>query len=677
MNHIYKIWHYGFLARYSFWGKDIPCNRLESCLDYRHINTTARKDIMKRALIMLLLMTALTLIWAVPREMVVLEITTGTWCPYCPGASIGAHDLLEAGINVAVVKNHGGDSYENAYSSARNSYYGVSSYPSSFFDGLNVYEGGHNTQSLYSVFLPRVNARLAIPSKYTITAEGSLDSGVLTVDVTVSKPEADTNTNVFLRSYITESNIQQNWQGQTQLDYVNRLMAPSATGTAISLDTGESVTHTLTFNLNSIWQLPNLELVLFLQNNSSKEILQGTKYSVPGLAGAYPVSTEALLFPDTYVSGLSSMPITFYNFSNNTVSATMETTNPTFFADITALEIPALSSATTMVHFVPSTVGDISGELVVNGNFPDHPVLTIPLAGHAFVNAAPLVADVSITGPPVVLQTITGTYVFSDPDGDNEGTSIYEWYKVVNGNNQLIPGENEITYDIAANDINKQFVFKVTPVDQYGMAGTPVFSDPSPTIVNLPSPQNFAGYVEAPNTAILTWEKPMYFNDRGFVGYRLFRNDLVITDISDPDILTYSDADLPDGVYNYKLCSIFNNPQNFSLPTPVVTLTIEGSDTEDDVIAAQLGVSAMPNPFQSETKFQIKSSPNLDITFQVFNIRGQLIRNWKARADAMGNTILNWDGKDDRGDIAESGVYLYRMESAGKRIQGKIIRVSK
>ncbi|HCM15371.1 MAG TPA: hypothetical protein DHW79_05420 [Candidatus Cloacimonas sp.] len=85
----------------------------------------------------------------------------------------------------------------------------------------------------------------------------------------------------------------------------------------------------------------------------------------------------------------------------------------------------------------------------------------------------------------------------------------------------------------------------------------------------------------------------------------------------------------------------------------------------------------MPNPFQSETKFQIKSSPNLDITFQVFNIRGQLIRNWKARADAMGNTILNWDGKDDRGDIAESGVYLYRMESAGKRIQGKIIRVSK
>jgi len=130
-------------------------------------------------------------------------------------------------------------------------------------------------------------------------------------------------------------------------------------------------------------------------------------------------------------------------------------------------------------------------------------------------------------------------------------------------------------------------------------------------------------------------------------------------------------------VYNYKLCSIFNNPQNFSLPTPVVTLTIEGSDTEDDVIAAQLGVSAMPNPFQSETKFQIKSSPNLDITFQVFNIRGQLIRNWKARADAMGNTILNWDGKDDRGDIAESGVYLYRMESAGKRIQGKIIRVSK
>ena len=632
---------------------------------------------MKQFLVLLMLLVSMTFIWAVPREMVVLEIGTGTWCPYCPGASMGAHDLLNAGINVAVVKNHNGDSYANTYSNTRNNYYGISNFPSALFDGLNVYEGGSNTQSLYSTYLPRVNARLAIPSKYTITAEGYYESGVLTVDVTVSKPEADTNTNVFLRSYITESNIQQNWQGQTQLDYVNRMMAPSASGTAITLNTGESVTETLTFNLNSSWQMPNLELVLFLQNNSTKEILQGVKYSVPGLSGAFPASAEALLFPDTYVSGLNSLPITFFNFSNDPVSATLETTNPTFFADVTEMEIPALQSFTTMVHFFPTTTGDISGNLIVTGNFTDHPVLTIPLAGHAFVNASPIVADVCVTGPPVVLQTITGSYVFSDPDGDNEGTSLYQWYKVVNDANQLIVGADQITYTIAANEINKRFVFKVTPVDQYGMAGTPVYSEPSPAVISLPAPQNFAGYVEAPNTAVLTWQKPMYFDNRGFVGYRLYRNDLVIADIPNPDVLTYRDEGLAMGVYEYKLCSIFNNPQNFSLPTPVVSLTIDASDNEDSVSLAQIGVRAMPNPFHSETSFRIKSHPNREITFHVFNIRGQVIRQWKAYADATGNALLNWDGKDDRGSLAESGVYLYKMESEGKTIQGKIIRVSK
>ena len=34
---------------------------------------------------------------AVPREMVVMEIGTGTWCTYCPGAAMGADDLLENG----------------------------------------------------------------------------------------------------------------------------------------------------------------------------------------------------------------------------------------------------------------------------------------------------------------------------------------------------------------------------------------------------------------------------------------------------------------------------------------------------------------------------------------------------------------------------------------------------
>ena len=207
---------------------------------------------MRKLGLILLLIATFSFMVAVPREMVMVEIGTGTWCPYCPGASMAAHDLLTNGHNVAVIKNHNGDPYANTYSNARNSYYGISSFPTAKFDGILEVVGGSNTQSLYNSYLPKVNQRLAVPSHYTIVAgEGELNNGILTLPVTVTKVEDDTNTNVVLHSSITESNIAQNWQGQTRLDNVNRLMSPSVTGSPITLNTGESTTVNLTFNLSS------------------------------------------------------------------------------------------------------------------------------------------------------------------------------------------------------------------------------------------------------------------------------------------------------------------------------------------------------------------------------------------------------------------------------------------
>ncbi|HQB97725.1 MAG TPA: Omp28-related outer membrane protein, partial [Candidatus Cloacimonadota bacterium] len=315
---------------------------------------------------------------------------------------MGAHDLLEAGYNVAVVKNHNGDPYANTFSNTRNTYYGINSFPTATFDGLNAISGGSNTASMFSSYLPRVTARLAVPSKYTITAEGSLEGNVLSVDVTVSKPEDDTNTGVYLRSYLTESAIMQNWQGQTRLDNVNRSMAPNATGTPINLATGESTTVTLTFQINDAWQVPNLELVLFLQNNSSKEILQGKKYNVPGLTGAFPASTQNLVFPDTYVTGFSTKPITFYNYGDNPVTASIASNNPLFIPDVTTITIPSTSSRVVNVSYAPTATGTSTGILTVTGNFNQHPVLEITLTGNAFINTAPVAEDVVINGPPVI-----------------------------------------------------------------------------------------------------------------------------------------------------------------------------------------------------------------------------------------------------------------------------------
>jgi hypothetical protein len=41
-----------------------------------------------------------------PRQMVAMEITTSIYCTYCPGAAMGADDLLSNGCFVAVMEDH-------------------------------------------------------------------------------------------------------------------------------------------------------------------------------------------------------------------------------------------------------------------------------------------------------------------------------------------------------------------------------------------------------------------------------------------------------------------------------------------------------------------------------------------------------------------------------------------
>ncbi|MBU2651614.1 MAG: hypothetical protein KKA81_11815, partial [Bacteroidetes bacterium] len=78
----------------------------------------------------ILLLSILVLLYSgttaqqVERDMVIVEIGTGTWCQYCPGAAMGADELIANGHDVAIIEYHGGDDYENTASVSRLNYYG-------------------------------------------------------------------------------------------------------------------------------------------------------------------------------------------------------------------------------------------------------------------------------------------------------------------------------------------------------------------------------------------------------------------------------------------------------------------------------------------------------------------------------------------------------------------------
>jgi hypothetical protein len=229
------------------------------------------------------------------REMVILEIGTGTWCVYCPGAQMGGEDLVNNGHSVAVIEHHNGDSFTNSYSDARNTYYGINAFPTAVFDGVNYFVGGSNTQSQYQNYLPIYQGRKALMSAFSVDIFGTNSGLNYNVLVKLNKVAAipPTWNNLAVHLVLTETDIPFSWQGQTQVDYCQRLMVPNENGTPVDLINNNLIDVPLTFSLNASWVAENCQLSVFIQNLNTKEILQGDKVWITDLQ---PVPVELTSF---------------------------------------------------------------------------------------------------------------------------------------------------------------------------------------------------------------------------------------------------------------------------------------------------------------------------------------------------------------------------------------------
>ncbi|WP_225999969.1 S-layer homology domain-containing protein [Paenibacillus sp. BJ-4] len=142
----------------------------------------------------------------------------------------------------------------------------------------------------------------------------------------------------------------------------------------------------------------------------------------------------------------------------------------------------------------------------------------------------PVATNVSITGTAQAGQTVTGSYTYSDDDGDLESVtgSVYQWYSgsESDGSGKTpIAGATGLTYTITDADIGKYLFFEVTPKAQTGMpAGIAVVSS-GLTVIDKRTLQNeidlfdslietdytsesWAGYKEKLDAAKVVFENP-------------------------------------------------------------------------------------------------------------------------------------------------------------------------
>jgi hypothetical protein len=262
---------------------------------------------------------------SVPRDKVVVEIGTGTWCQYCPGAAMGADDLISNGYDVAVVEYHNGDSYATSESNARISYYGITGFPTAFFDGVLSVVGGSNTQSMFPSYYPKVNQRMAINSPFSLDVTGTQACfSDITAHVTVQKVGTNSSTNLRLMAVITESDIEVSWQGQDKVDYVCRKMLPNQNGTVLDFSGGDTQSVDLTYSLDPSWVYENCELTVFVQDLNTKEIFQGTKLALLDFSPEYQYDAavnKVQNLPSTTCNGVFTPVTTIRNLGSEDLTS--------------------------------------------------------------------------------------------------------------------------------------------------------------------------------------------------------------------------------------------------------------------------------------------------------------------------------------------------------------------
>jgi len=344
---------------------------------------------MKKKLLLLLLIfltaTLATTAQSVPRNTVVIEIATGTWCVWCPGAANAADQLVDEGKNVAIIENHNSDPYANTYSNTRNSYYAIGGYPTGKFDGTLEYGGGAQCPSgtAYSSYLPLYNQRNAVLSPITLCFSGSNTGNDYTVNVSVTKLNSYSGNDLRLHLVLTESHLitSPTWppsgQCMTEVNFVNRLMVPDVNGSSVNFESNNTQLISLTFQKDPTWNAANCELVAFIQDYSTKEIFNAIKSPLNSLP-AIPFTIND--FTANVTSGCAPLTVNF------------TTTQPAGVSYVWAFESgnPATSTIANPTVSFPSagaytvTLTGTNGECYDAKVKTDYiQVLTVPVAPNA------------------------------------------------------------------------------------------------------------------------------------------------------------------------------------------------------------------------------------------------------------------------------------------------------
>lgn len=349
------------------------------------------------------------------QRLVLIEEGSNASCPPCAAQNPAFNELLEANSTKVVSLKYQWDfpGYDpmNEHNPSEvatrfETYYGQNGVPTAMLDGTVPTFGGNpydGAPAGYTTAL--IDQRYAVPASFDINLTYSLTPETITVNCTATCTQAASGT-FKLRLAVVEKLIAfataPGSNGETEFHNVMKKFLPNAGGITMagSYAVGETFTTTQTWDLANVYDINEIAVVAFIQNDANKEVMQAQfAENVPvtpansvdavasSISGVSGFSCVGSITPSVTIQNYGSTPLTSCNVNyeiNGTTGSIPWTGNLAFY------ETGSVSLGT--INFTPdnsnvlnvTTVSPNGGTDENTGN--NEQSIEVGIAGYASLN---------------------------------------------------------------------------------------------------------------------------------------------------------------------------------------------------------------------------------------------------------------------------------------------------
>ncbi|MCP4712661.1 MAG: Omp28-related outer membrane protein [Planctomycetes bacterium] len=665
---------------------------------------------MKKMLIIIVLV-GLTLIMFntgfAAQRMVMFELCTSTTCPPCVAANAALNNLMIVyEDDMAVIRYHawwpppGNDPFyliNVAENTTRVNYYDPGYVPHGYIDGIIDGESNHPAWSGY------IQNRLGVASPLTLDLTVPY-TGRITAMITAEEELAPDN--ILVHFVITESNIAYTGTNGDPIHHqVMRDMIPDGNGHQLIIAQGETIEMPVDYTIDETWERDNLEMVVFVQNNSTKEVYQAAKITI-----GFEISLVEHMIFETTGDGDGRLE----NGESGIVVVTLEnSTFPPGFSNV----IGQLSTDDPSIDVVQSVVdfGDLAMSESTNN-------IAIPFEFNVIGDYDPHLTTFELMLTSDELQSLaTFDMIVGRPlllIDDDDGGDLESYYTVVFDEQEQfyeLRTSAEAITDAYLTDYPTAIWFtgdagngltesEIAGLSAYLDAGGNLLLSGQDIAQLLPSGSTFLAdyfgleFLDSAGQAVFFVEGMAgdeYFDDVRIVlvggdgaGNQTSVDYLQLSGDSQADpIFEFTDASglelglagvrYTDSESGYK--AVFTSfgleaihpAENYNSRREVLETIFQffaGPNAIEDEIGVKTFATCLeqnkPNPFNPSTTIGFSIANGGLVSLKVFNTAGRLVKTLIDGELAPDSYQVTWDGTDNHNVSVASGVYLYQFQSA-------------